>query len=388
MVTHIPEKAPCNPRRLLLFIWCLAFFFMDAHAQALESTDLFARILNDYKTASTNWSEIITNAASWLFWLLATISMVWTFGMMALRKADIGDFFAEFVRFTIFTGFFWWLLTNGPNFSDSIYRSLRKIGGDATGLGQDLNPSSIVDIGFFTLEKVISKVALWDNVDKPIMLTLAVGILIILVLIGTNMLLLLVSAWVLAYGGVFFLGFGGSRWTSDMAINYYKTVLAVAAQLFTMVLITGIGQVFLKNSYDRIQSGDVYFNDLTIILVTCIILLTLINKIPRLISGIAINTSIGSIGNFWTGSVIGATGMTGTAVSTTGATLAAGVSSASDDVRAVMTTYSNAREHISSSPGAPSSFLKTEDGYFPERAEYETGTPLSKAAGFKNKVNT
>ena len=31
---------------------------------------------------------------------------------MALRKADIGEFFAEFVRFTIFTGFFWWLLIN------------------------------------------------------------------------------------------------------------------------------------------------------------------------------------------------------------------------------------------------------------------------------------
>jgi type IV secretion system protein VirB6/type IV secretion system protein TrbL len=39
------------------------------------------------------------------------------------------------------------------------------------------------------------------------------------------MLLLLASGWVLAYGGVFFLGFGGSRWTSDLAINYYKTVL-------------------------------------------------------------------------------------------------------------------------------------------------------------------
>ncbi|MGS0066676.1 type IV secretion system protein, partial [Escherichia coli] len=36
-------------------------------------------------------------------------------------------------------------------------------------------------------------------------------------------------AWILLYAGVFFLGFGGSRWTSDMAINYYKTVLGLAA---------------------------------------------------------------------------------------------------------------------------------------------------------------
>jgi type IV secretory pathway TrbL component len=37
--------------------------------------------------------------ASWLSWALVVISMVWTFGMMALRKADI----AEFVRFIITT---------------------------------------------------------------------------------------------------------------------------------------------------------------------------------------------------------------------------------------------------------------------------------------------
>ena len=30
--------------------------------------------------------------------------------------------------------------------------------------------------------------------------------------------------WILAYAGIFFLGFGGSRSTSEMAINYYKTV--------------------------------------------------------------------------------------------------------------------------------------------------------------------
>ena len=68
--------------------------------------------------------------------------------MMALRKADIGEFFAEFVQFTIFTGFFCWLLINGPNFAISIMDSLRKIGGTAAGSGHDLTPSGIIDIGF------------------------------------------------------------------------------------------------------------------------------------------------------------------------------------------------------------------------------------------------
>jgi type IV secretion system protein TrbL len=96
---------------------------------------VFDNVLDRYQAAASGWAGVITTAATWLFWTLVVISMVWTFGMMALRKADIGEFFAEFVRFTIFTGFFWWLLTNGPNFASSIYASLRQLAGNATGLG-------------------------------------------------------------------------------------------------------------------------------------------------------------------------------------------------------------------------------------------------------------
>ena len=74
------------------------------------------------KTNASLWASIIESVATRLFWTLALISMVWTFGMMALRKADIGEFFAELIRFTVFTGFFWWLLINGPELLDIHYR--------------------------------------------------------------------------------------------------------------------------------------------------------------------------------------------------------------------------------------------------------------------------
>ena len=54
------------------------------------------------------------NAATWLFWTLGTISLAWTGGMLILRKADIGEFFAEFARFILFFGFYLWLLRKWP----------------------------------------------------------------------------------------------------------------------------------------------------------------------------------------------------------------------------------------------------------------------------------
>jgi type IV secretion system protein TrbL len=97
----------------------LLFFSVEAQA-AIDNSDVLDNVLARYSAAASTWAATITARASWLFWTLALISMVWTFGMLALRKADIGEFYAEFARFTIFTGFFWWLLTNGPTFATDI----------------------------------------------------------------------------------------------------------------------------------------------------------------------------------------------------------------------------------------------------------------------------
>ena len=67
-----------------------------------------------------------------MFWILATISLSWTCISMAIKHAEMGEFFAELCRFIMFTGLFFWLLTNGPAFAnDDYHRRLDKVGGDA-----------------------------------------------------------------------------------------------------------------------------------------------------------------------------------------------------------------------------------------------------------------
>ena len=87
-----------------------------------------------------------------------------------------------------------------------------------------------------------------ESIVAPIII--AVIILIVCALIAVNMILLLCAAWIVLYAGLIFLGFGGCRWTSDMAINYYRTVLGVGVSLMTMQLIIGIGVQFLQDLVD------------------------------------------------------------------------------------------------------------------------------------------
>lgn len=241
---------------IFLFLILLSEF---AHAE-VTNEGLMKSFLENLKANAAGWGDTITSHATFLFWALATISMVWTFGMMALRRADIGEFFAEFIKFIMFTGFFWWLLEKAPVLVASIFDGLEQLGGH-----QDLpklNPSGIIDMGFILFGKIIDNTPLWPTnaiafLPKLIGGILGIAILVILSLIAINMLMLLISAWILAYGGILFLGFGGSRWTSDMAINYYKTVLSIGIQLFSMIILVGIGQNIILSYSNAMSAGEV-----------------------------------------------------------------------------------------------------------------------------------
>jgi P-type conjugative transfer protein TrbL len=311
----------------------------SAFAQA-KNSNIYENVLDRYHTATHEWAAIILSHATWLFWTLALISMVWTFGMMALRKADIGEFFAEFIRFIIFTGLFWWLLLNGPRFGETIIASLRQIGGEATRLGPNLRPSAVVDIGFDIFFNALEHSTILSPLASLLTVFLGFIVLSLLALVAVNMLILLISGWVLLYGGVFFLGFGGARWTSDLAINYYKTVLGVAASLFAMVLIVGVATSIIEQYY-RAMTPDSHVKELAVVVIVAFTMAMLVRSIPPLISGIITGASInqaGSIG-FGAGAIVSAASMAAAAVATGSAAIAAGASNMAGGTQALMAAY-------------------------------------------------
>lgn len=373
---HMPLLKTVLCALLLLSLVSLSF---SARAE-IDNTGVLDNVLSRYSAVAATWATTITAHATRLFWTLATISMVWTFGMMAMRKADIGEFFAEFVRFTIFTGFFWWLLRNGPNFATSIIDSMRTIGAGAAGTGTGLSPSGIVDIGFGLFANVLEKSSLWSPLSSAVGVAISLITLISLALIGVNMLLLLISGWILAYAGIFFLGFGGSRWTSDMAINYYKTVLSIGAQLFTMVLLVGIGKSFIDQFYTNMSSAY-KMNELAVIMVVAIILLALVNKVPSLVGGLAMGGGTGALGSgFGAGTALGAAAMAATAAATAGAAVVAGTANVAGGMQALMAAVSKASAAESAGGGTRDFAASTAGGSSEQVPNTGTGSGALAAA--------
>jgi type IV secretion system protein TrbL len=338
----------------VLILLSLALYSFEAQA-AIDNANLFDRVLERYEGAAAQWAGVITTAASRLFWSLVAISMVWTFGFMALRKADLGEFFAEFIRFIVFTGFFFWILEHGPEYANSINESLRQLGSEAAGLDNDLSPSGIVDIGFGIFNQTVTNTSWRHPMDGAVSIVMAAGILIVLALVGVNLLLLLTAGWLLAYAGVFFLGFGGSRWTSEIAISYYKQVLALAAQAFAMVLIVGIGKTFIDDFYANLSVSPP-LTELAVMVVVVVILLALVTKVPPALAAIVGGPhGAGNIGGFGAASALMAAGATlGMAAAGAAAGAAAVVSggvSAAGGASAVRAAVQKATQNMANGTG-------------------------------------
>jgi hypothetical protein len=169
-----------------------------------------------------------------------------------------------------------------------------------------------------------------ESIVAPIIIALI--ILIVCALIAVNMILLLCAAWVVLYAGIIFLGFGGCRWTSDMAINYYRTVLGVGVSLMTMQLIIGLGINFLQDLFTASgQTPDA--PTLAILMVASIILAVIAHRLPQMVAGMVVggghNGAVGSVGIMaLLGTGIAMTSMAGSAAA---AARTAGVSQAAVD---------------------------------------------------------
>lgn len=263
-------------------------------------------VMCKFQANSRMWSGRIELAATWIFFTLATISFVWTFGLMALKKADLGDILAELIQFIVTIGFFLWLLLNGPDFSIRIINGLLQLAGEASGT-QSINPGAIIDMGFVVFERILTATSVWSPIDSLVGLIVGFIVLVILALMAFNMAMLMIAGWFLSYAGIFVLGFGGGRWTSDIAVNYFKTVLGIGIQLFSMVLITAVGLSIIKDLEASMSAMS--FTDMAIMLVSALFLLLIVNNVPGLlaspISGGGGAASMG-IGNFGAGAAVGA----------------------------------------------------------------------------------
>ena len=302
----------------LILILVLVCLVPEIHAQ---NADVGAQITNQFSTAISGFGTQIEQYAERLFWSLAACSLVWTGVTLALKKSDLMDFMAELVRFTITTGFFYWLLQNGTDIAASIVTSLQQAGATVGGGDGTSRGNTVLQLALNFANSAANNVSIWD----PKMAVMWTLIALVSLLLGCYMIVTLIiaicSSLMLIYAGVFVLGFGGARWTSEMAVSYYKAVIAAGLRLFTLNLLMNT-VITLVGQYT--QGNMTQLSPALTCLAALVIVALLVDKVPAQIAGLVTHNHVGGPGSAL-GTLTGAASLAAqgvAAVATSGGSLA------------------------------------------------------------------
>lgn len=143
----------------------------------------------------------------------------------------------------------------------AIISSMQEIGARAAGspIGiENLTPSSPISIGLNIVKKAFASLSWVHPIDNLAIVIVSTIILLCMCVVAANILIALVNAWVMAYAGIFILGFGGSRWTSDMAVGYFRSMLGVGMELMTITLLVGIATSVISGFYANLDGSSLY----------------------------------------------------------------------------------------------------------------------------------
>ena len=191
-------------RRLL---WFLAFIGISVAGNALADTNLAQPdtsvdgLLDLILNQSGHWSQRLYGYAINLFWLLATIQLVWTFMPLVLKQADIGEIAGELVRFILVTGFFLAMMKYAVEWATAIVDSFRDAGAAASGLERALQPGDVFAMAVEFSRAILASISFFSPGQALAISLAAFLVLICFAFIAAFMFVTLVESYVIILNG-------------------------------------------------------------------------------------------------------------------------------------------------------------------------------------------
>ncbi|MCW3585106.1 P-type conjugative transfer protein TrbL [Burkholderia cenocepacia] len=263
-ILKLTFRKPCSVRQWLRFTAVVAvvvtLLSLSLSALAQSSGDGYQfNFLNGvdakFSPLQVTWGTIVKGYAQKLFWMLATIDFGWTTVTYILDKAEFADILNSLVKKVMTIAFFWTLLKMSDTWIPAIINSFKTIGVAAGGAGGSApsasTPDGIVSTGFDTAlaaYQAIGELGVMEKIAVVIPVTaLAILVFLSFLFVAAQLLVTQIESYIAIGGGVILLGFGGSRWTTDMASKYLQYAVATGIKLMVLYMIVGAGQTLFDN---------------------------------------------------------------------------------------------------------------------------------------------
>jgi type IV secretion system protein TrbL len=270
----------------------------DSLAQSIQpgANNSLDPIVKIFRDSAKQWEQTLSRFALRLFWLLVGIEFTFAAIMLGLRGADFSEWLSTLVQQILFIGFFLALLTHSAEWARAIIDSFKQAAVAAAqnnGISTGLAPSNVLDTGLQIALKFVASISLWSPQASMGLFFAALIILICFALIASFMVMALIESYIVISAGVLFMGFGGSRWTKDLALKIVMYTVSVGAKLFVLHLMVALGmQVFAS------LGANVSTNNASVlgVIAVAVVMVVLTWTIPDMVQGLINGTAFGNSG--------------------------------------------------------------------------------------------
>ena len=249
----------------LILIFLIALMATNSYAinscsMTPGATSGFDTILNTYAAIAQNWAVLILPKAQGIFWFFFSMEFIYQIVIKKIIAVDIqkvasffitrvftGYLFAHvFLDITFYTGIITYFTTLGSYLGGT---AITLAGGTS---GMAVSPSSIMN--FLECQYAVPSTALATASLSPLggqlFAMLLFAVLFLVISIPVALMITMLDAYIVIFGGFILCGFAGSSWTQSYWQKYLSYVGGVAIRLFVTCLILGV----VIKSFDTLNS--------------------------------------------------------------------------------------------------------------------------------------
>lgn len=162
-------------------------------------------------------------------------------------------------------------------------------------IGRELTPGGYSSespflTGMQLVKLVLDKLSIWSPGNSVALLLAALVIIVCFALISAQVVFIKCEAMIAMAAAVILVGFGGSAFLKDYAVNAIRYVLAVAFKLFVMQLVLGVGIAFIEG----FSTSTAELQDIFVVIGASVVLLALVKSLPDVCAGIINGSHVSS----------------------------------------------------------------------------------------------
>jgi type IV secretion system protein TrbL len=265
----------------------LTLLILPEQAHAADE-DFVSRLVHEFYSKTSTWEPILKRYALIVFRWLVILEVCFLGIKAALNRDQLGDILKQFVMLLLMAGFFMAVINYYQEWAWNLINGLGAIGRELTPGGYSSESPFLT--GMQLVKLVLDKLSIWSPGNSIALLIAALVIIVCFALISAQVVFIKCEAMIAMAAAIILVGFGGSSFLKDYAVNAIRYVLAVAFKLFVMQLVLGVGIAFIEG----FSTSTAELQDIFVVIGASVVLLALVKSLPDVCAGIINGSHVSS----------------------------------------------------------------------------------------------